>query len=846
MLTISETIQDFKQNNNKYIDVLHTPYKWGYGSTPRTAALRNNLYWKAAVVKDFINLVSGLAKCEFRNGQHIRIDVDRAKLFTESFCMSEGEPVVLRHAKAMLNVCDKLPIYIKPGELIVGCPNSAPDELRWYPEINAAFMVEAITTGGFTTMVSSEERDIILDICNYWRGRSVADKIRNMLPEQIFPDITGGLISSPIEAKLWEMGMVGLTFDYPRLFEEGIVARIERANNHLQLLYENVCDYDPADFIEKRMNWEAMVIAGKAILRFAERYCLLAETLAKNETNPSSKKELENLAEILSRVPACSARTLHEAIQFYWIVEVAAKFIAVYGTGGGHRIDQIFWPYYQSDIDAKRINRSQALELIECLFLKIQEVGIALEWPVTFTGKAGGDIFYTLNVAGTNEDRSDATNDLSYIVLEAMSNLHINHPPIAVRYHKGISPEFVEQAIDLARIGMGHPSWFNEDLLEKWALMRGYSPRDAKKTAVGGCVTNNVPGRYMLTTGAIGIGGIILPKVLEEVLFQGGNAGKAERPDKPHTKDPRDMQSADDILEAFIERNLFYARQMTNAWNITQAVLMAEYPNPAGSFLLDEPLELGIDLKKAHKQYDTYPAIFSLGAITVADSLSAIQKVIFEEKRYSMDQLINALIENWKGHESMRQYFLNAPKYGNDDEFADSWAVKVSVKFEEAISQIKDAWGSTLLSDGGTAAGYQTVGLACRATPDGRFAMNHLTDGSRSPMAGADKKGPTAVLNSAAKIPFLRSELFNQRFQAHFLEGENKALFANYLKAWFDKGTIPHIQFNVIDSEILRDAQARPLEYTDLQVRVAGYCAFWIDLPKGTQDSIIARTEHCF
>jgi formate C-acetyltransferase len=192
----------------------------------------------------------------------------------------------------------------------------------------------------------------------------------------------------------------------------------------------------------------------------------------------------------------------------------------------------------------------------------------------------------------------------------------------------------------------------------------------------------------------------------------------------------------------------------------------------------------------------------------------------------------------------MRQDFLNAPKYGNDDDYADAWAVKLTTRFEETLNQVTDAWGSTVTSDGSTAAGYQMVGLTCGATPDGRKATTVVSDGSRSPIAGADHNGPTAVLNSAAKIPFLHTELFNQRFMPIFLEGENKKLFAAYLREWFDKGTIPHIQFNVVDNAILRDAQEHPEEYRDLQVRVAGYSAFWVDLPKGTQDSIIARTEH--
>jgi formate C-acetyltransferase len=822
------------------------PHQWGFGSTTRTAALREALKWKAAVVKDFEDVITGLAKCEFRSGEFIRADLDRARLVTESFRQTEGQPQPIRQAKVFARLCEKLPIFIKEGELIVGDANSAPDELRWYPEISAEFMVDAVSGGSFSEMVTDAERkEIVSSICAYWKGRCVADRIRAVLPKDLCVDVLEGLVT-PIEAKLWEMGIVNHAYDYPTLFKEGLQVRIERAQEKLKDLNDHASEIPPAEYIEKKTNWEAMVISGKGILRFAQRYADLARSLAAEEAADVRRRELEELAATLEQVPARPARTFREAVQFYWMVEVAAKFVAVYGHGAGNRIDQIFWPYYRADLREKRITRGQALELFECLFLKIQEIGIALEWPVTFTGKAGGEIFYALSICGSNDDGSDASNDLSCLALEAMANLHVNQPSLSVRYHRNIAPEIVERAIDVLHLGMGHPSWFNEQLFETWALSRGYSPLDAKHTQVSGCVTNSVPGKFMLTTGTPGIGGLLLPKLLEEALHEGGPAGNEDRPDKPKTKDPRDMQSADELLDAFLQRLFFYAKQMTFAWNLAQEVLMNAYPDPVNSLLLAETLERGADVKRLHKEHDTYPALFVLGMITTADSLAAVQKLVFDERKYTMDELLTALREDWEGYEAMRQDFLNAPKYGNDDDYADAWAVKLVTRFEETISQVADAWGCKLTSDGGTAAGYQTAGLACGPTPDGRKATSTLSDGSRSPTAGADYNGPTAALNSAAKIPFLHTDLFNQRFMPVFLKDANKKAFAAYLREWYDKGTIPHIQFNVVDNAVLRDAQAHPENYKDLQVRVAGYSAFWIDLPEGTQDSIIARTEQGF
>jgi formate C-acetyltransferase len=770
--------------------------------------------------------------------------MDRARFVTESYKQTDGQPWVMRVAKAFVHLCEHFPIFIKPGELIVGDPNSAPEELRWHPEIAVYFMPDAVTSGGFSQMVTDAERgEIVNDICTYWNGLCVADRIKAIIPHETYPDILHGL-ATPIEAKLWAMGIVNQHYDYVALFREGVAARIERAECYLKELDAKVLEMPPAEYIEKKQNWQAMAMCGRAIIRFSQRYAEFAKELAKSESDEIRRQELEKMAAVLVQVPAKPARTFYEAVQFFWIIEVTAKLLAVYGHGGGTRIDRILWPYYQADIKSGQITRAKALELLECLFLKIQEVGIALEWPVTFTGKAGGEIFYTLNIGGSDKDGKDLSNELSHLVLEAMGNLHINQPPIAILYHRAISPEIVNCGIDLLRQGMGHPSWFNEQLLEQHTLLRGYSFEDAKQTQIDGCVTNAITGKYQNTTGAAGLGGLILPKVLEEALHEGGAHGNPGRPDKPKTKDPREMLSCDELLDAIMERVLFYAREMTVSWNLAQEVLMNTNPDPCNSLLREESLNRGIDIKKLHKEHDTYPAVYFLGLMTVADSLAAIHHLVFDTKKYTMDELITALKANWQGYEVMRQEFLNAPKYGNDDDYADVWAIKMSKRFEETISSVRDAWGCRLISDGGTAAGYQTVGLACGATPDGRLAGSHLTDGSRSPMPGADKQGPTAVLNSAAKIPFMHTELFNQRFMPAFLEGENKKLFAAYLREWYEKGTIPHIQFNVVDNAVLLDAQEHPERYTDLQVRVAGYSAFWIDLPKGTQDSIIARTEH--
>jgi len=390
-------------------------------------------------------------------------------------------------------------------------------------------------------------------------------------------------------------------------------------------------------------------------------------------------------------------------------------------------------------------------------------------------------------------------------------------------------------------MGSGQPAFHHQELLEKWCYTRGWSTEDAKRVQLGCCVNPHIRGRAVTASGIANVGAIFAVKLLSEVL---GLFETPYIPGKPEIKEPRQMRSADELLDAFCKRLLFYMEIGISSWNVGQQIVIEYSPDPCNSFLLDEAVERGIDLTRLHKEHDTWPFMVFLGGINVADSLAAIQKLVFDDQKYAMDQLIEALRANWEGYEEMRQDFLRAPKYGNDDDYADAWVVKTLTRVHDGtLRQVKDAWGWPVTIDGSTAAAFQSSGLMCGATPDGRRAGTPLADGTVSPMAGADKNGPTAVLNSVAKIPYMHSQLLNQRFLPQFLEGENKKLFAAYLREWHAKGTAPHVQFNVWDSGTLRDAQEHPEKYTSLQVRVAGYSAFWIDLSKETQDSIIARTE---
>jgi formate C-acetyltransferase len=816
------------------------PFEWGYGSTPRTNKLRNALNWKAAVTEDQLeNAAMGLSRQRFREG--VKIDMSRARIVTEAFRETDGQPAPLQYARMVEKLSEEMPVFIKDGELIVGDPNGGANKVRWHPEVNVDWMPEAVTTGGFSEIVTDDERrEIVDEICPFWERKSTAALVRSSLPEEMAPVIStyGAFLSC-----LWEQGLVIPAYDWEGLFRDGLDARIAKAEVKLAELDAGVEDLDPAEYLEKRYNWQAMVRCGKAIIRYGQRLSETARQQAAQERDEKRRRELEEMANILERVPARPPRTFHECLQFYWTVEVVAHYFARWGTGCGARLDQVWWPYYQADIESGRITREDAVELVECLFLKIQEIGAALDWPLKFAGISGASTLYTANICGTTTDGQDATNELSFIILEALGNLHLTQPPVALQYHAAISPEVISAAIDLARTGLGHPSYFNKDLLEKWGMQRGWSPEDARKVQVCACAANNVMGKAMQGSGLASSAVMNCPEVLGEVLRLNDQGARSGSVVLAAGKKATEMQSADELMASYFERVKYYVRISAVSWNIAQQVLMDHKPDPCNSMLMDETLERGIDLLRFHKEGDTWPVVTPFGGINTANSLAAIQRLVFDQKKYIMEELVQALDANWSGYDAMRQDFLNAPKYGNDDDFADDWAVRFLIGLDEAVGTVKDAWGYPFTLDGSTATGYTMMGLAAGASPDGRLACSSLADGSLSPMAGTDSEGPTAVLNSAAKMPYLHTELFNQRFMPTILERENKELFAAYLKTWHAKGTIPHIQFNVVSSEVLREAQVQPEKHSDLIVRVAGYSAHFIDLPDHSQDSIIERTE---
>jgi formate C-acetyltransferase len=818
------------------------PYEWGFGSTPRVAKLREGIFSKAAVIKDWTSLGRGVTT--FR--KNVKIDMDRARIVTQSYKETEGLPWAIRRAKALYKICDELPIYIKPLDLIVGNPNSAPDEVRWYPETDVSYMPEAVTNGGYQHMLTEEEKkELIEDIYEYWKDKSLEATVRKILPDEIkdFCDI--GPYSTAGYANFWRSPRGLANPNWEDILQEGIAVRIKRVENnlarHKSYLPETM---SPAEYIKRYHNYEAMIIAGRAILRFAERYAELAADLAQKEADAKRRQELEEIAEICRWVPANPPRNFREALQAYWLIEVVFRFLEAPSNGSGCRLDQIWYPYYKKDIEGGKISRAEALELLECWMLNVEETGMHCEAPDTFTVGAGGSIFYTANIGGTTNGK-DASNDLTCVIMEALSNVRTSQPPIAFRYSSKVSPQVIDRAIDLCRTGTGHPAFFNEDLFSRYSLLQGNPAEDTEKFSVAGCMAPTVIGKS-LNAGAYGVAAIYTPmKSLELALWQGVDkiSGLKIGADTP---DPRTFKDANDLLKAVATQQELMIRRYALSHDLGFTVLIERFPMPATSFLLDDCPDMGIDVNEMSRKYNSWPCLAGAEFSTLADSLAAVQKLIYEEKKVSWDDLLGALEANWEGQEELRQLFLRAPKYGNDDDYADQWAVRARKEILAATARVKDAWGKSWAYDGSTGISPMALPRGVHATPDGRRAQEPGADSSLAPCAGRDTKGPTAVLNSIRKIPFMMNDLLNQRFMPMFLEGDNRKLFAHYLRQWYEGMNSYHVQFNVVNNEVLKDAQRNPEKHADLMVRVAGYSAYFVDLPKEVQDHLIARTEQGF
>ncbi len=758
----------------------------------------------------------------------IRLDLQRSRLMTQSFRETDGEAMVLRRAKALAHVLRRMDIFIREWERIVGYQTSSPEGLFHPIDMNWRSVKRLVNSEAGKTLLDETGRKELDDLCAYWNGKSMSDRHQALFTGDL------GKYWKYEGTFLWsQWSELGIP-DYEALFRMGLKGRISAAQERLQEIDRTV----PPDYLDQKEFLQAVVIVLEAVIDFAGRYAALAKEMAGSENDPKRRHALEEIARTCEWVPATPPRTFMEAVQFFYFVHLV-RYLEYSTLGIGLRVDYLLGPYYENDLKEGRMTREEALEILQLLWVKFLELGLVYS-PLVTSIYGGVASLQAITIGGTDGDGRDVTNDVTYLVLDTARSMRTIEPSVALRLHDGTPRELLSEAVDVIRTGIGYPSLFNDEalipLLEKW----GVPPEDARKYAVSGCVYMCIPGKNISRRV---VGYFVLAKCLWWALHQGKDPKTGEQWGA-RTPDPATFSSWEDVLQAYLEQVRFFTTKLAQLENSCRDLYAKYCPRPFYSAILEGCIERGKERTQWVYPSMVHDMVVTIGSTNVADSLAAIRKLVFEDNSVRLPELIEIMDRNWAGREEIRQLCLNAPKYGNDDDYVDLIAREVHHRTEAVMETVKDRFGFSMRGDGSAVSATYGLGADTPATPDGRMAGDGFADSSLGPAPGMDKKGPTAVLNSCAKIDTLQTynHLLNQKFLPKFLDGEMKHVFIDYLKTWKEK-RIPHVQFNVVDRETLMDAQGYPEKYRDLIVRVAGFSAYFVDLSKGLQDHIIARTE---
>ncbi|MBW1812789.1 MAG: hypothetical protein JRJ39_03675 [Deltaproteobacteria bacterium] len=798
---------------------------------PDTSKIRNKLVIKA--VRDIRhagkkeNVEKGMYRPE------IKLDLQRSRLLTESYKETEGKPMVIRRAKALEKILSQMDLYIQDWEKIVGNCVSTPEGLYFGIDMNWRSVRRTVDEDEAKTLLTDEGRKELDDLIEYWKGKSMSDIQQNMFTGEVLDYWKMNKGSPAIWSHWSELGIP----NYEKILNMGLKGIIEEAEARLVEIDLTV----PLDYIDQKEFLQSVIIALKAVITYANRYAAMAREKAAQAKGPEDIKRYESIAKICDRVPEYPAKTFAEALQSFYFIHVV-RYIEYSTLGIGVRFDKVFGSFYENDLKNGRITHDEALEMLQLLWVKFHEMGLI--YSPTLSGIYGGVAsLQAITLGGVDNEGKDVTNEMTYLVLETAKTMRTPEPTIALRYHDGTPRELLSKATDVIHTGIGYPSLFNDkahlSLLKEWDVPE----KDALDYAISGCVYLELPGKNIARRA---YGGLILPAALFYALHEGENPLSGEQIGAK-TPDPLTFKSADELMDAYIEQIRFSFNRLCTIQNICNTLYERYLPRPFYSALLDGCIEQGKESKKWAYPSPVADMCIILGPANVSDAITAIKKNVFDDKTVSMAELLKALDANWEGYENIRQLMLNAPKYGNDEDYADQIAVEVQHRTSKAMMESKNRFGYPCRGDGSGISATYAAGAKLPATPDGRKAGDSLADATLSPVFGMDKDGPTAVLKSASKISTAKSynHLLNQKFLPSSLEGEMKDIFIDYLRTWGDLG-ISQIQFNVVDRETLMEAQKNPEEHSDLLVRVAGYSAYFVDLSKGLQDSIIARTEQRF
>jgi formate C-acetyltransferase len=758
---------------------------------------------------------------------------ERAVLVTESYRQTDSFSSPIRRALALKHILENMTIVINEDELIVGEKTIKYRGSPLYPELYCMSIEELETIGKrehAPFKVSEQTKTVLAEkVIPYWKGKTMYDKIMSVMEEIWKRGLENGVFSEYSLSRA--PGHVNLD---GKVIQKGLTGLRKEVEDTLK----NIDDCSPNCY-QRMQELEAMKIAIDAAISFAKRHASKASELAQIEKDPRRREELGKIAEVCEHVPMHPARNFREALQSFWFVHLITLLEINNWAIGPGRFDLYMYPFYRKDIESGVLTREEAKELLECLWIKFNNTVAPAKETKTASMSATYNDFALLNIGGLDEEGRDAVNDLSYLLLDVIKEMRLIQPNSIVLVSEKSSDLFMKKVTEVIRDGFGQPAVFNADLIIQELLNKGKSLTDARLGGPNGCVTVNACGKeHMAATGYCN-----WIKILEITLNNGRNPVTGEDIGLK-TGEVSDIKSFDELMQAYRKQLEYFVNIKIKGNNLIDMMWTEHMPVPFLSILVEDCIKKGKDFHAGGARYNM-SYIQGVGLGTFTDSLAAIKKFVFDDKRITLDDLIKAMREDFEGQERLRQLLLNrGPKYGNNDEDADRVMKRIVDMYYETLNDRPTSRGGKYGIELLPTTVHVYFGSICGATPDGRKAGRPLSDGI-SPAQGADRDGPTSVIKSAAKMDQGRfcGTLLNQKFSPQVLKNpEDLNKLASLIKAYF-KLNGHHVQFNVIDAETLREAQAKPEEYRNLIVRVAGYSDHFVNLSKGLQDEIISRTE---
>ena len=759
--------------------------------------------------------------------------IERARYLTESMMLHWDKMPLTRMSLALEHILKNISVIIREDEVIVGCRTSKLKGAPLFPE-NKSLWIEGDLENfdqralQRALITEAEKEELAARILPFWKGKTVEELMQKSMPEDILTDMDKYIFTMMLEITY---GIGHFTMNHDRILEGGLSSVIDEAARKLAEL--------PAEDKkgEKGLFYDAVIRSCRAVILFAKRYSEQANALAAAESDPDRKAELQEMARVCARVPEHPAETLHEAVQSLYFIHLVSQIESGGNSISLGRIDQILFPYYQKDVEAGRITEGQARELVAMLFIKTNEIWNVLEEAFIPGGEGTeGKTTQNVTVGGVGTDGQDAANAMSYIALDAYADVRTVQPNFGVRIAPDCPAELMRRAVEYTRDGV-LMHFFNDEAIIRSLLKASHTLEDARNYGMVGCLEPNAQGKTFGSTFAVQFSGI---KCLELALSNGID-NIFGYPSGVETGDPATFKNFEDVWKAYDGQVRHFINQMVRGMEVLDRMIAENVPSPFASAMVDGCLEKGLDLTRGGACYNS-TGVQLMGFANVVDSLYSVKKAVFEDRLFTMADLTQWLSEDWQDAEDKRAYFLNrVPKYGNDHNEVDAVGVRVMDHYCDVLSNYRNFRGGFFWPGVFSVGFHITMGAFTAATPDGRFAGDVLGNGI-TPTTGNAVSGPTAIMNSVVKLPVTRAfngVNLNMRFQGKKIRTDHlTALIHTYFR---NGGT--QVQFNMVDSAVLHEAQLHPEKHRDLFVRVSGYSAEFVGLSEIAQDEIISRTE---